>query len=149
MGMQMWQEMLSGPADANGNRPLINDLLKEQYDVIHGDWPKAKNEIVLVLNENNELDDLTLYALGLLSEEEIDAIIDAAVNGEKLTFCACCGKDAIAAGAHAGNLVREIAKLAGGNGGGKPDSAMAGGKDTSKAQVALDMAVELVKAQLK
>ena len=84
MGVQMWQEMLSGPADANGNRPLINDLLKEQYDVIHGDWPKAKNEIVLVLNENNELDDLTLYALGLLSEEEIDAIIDAAVHGEKL-----------------------------------------------------------------
>ncbi len=84
MGMQMWQELLSGPADADGNRPLINDLLKEQYDVIHGDWPTAKNEIVLVLNENNELDDLTLYALGLLSEEEIDAIIDAAVHGEKL-----------------------------------------------------------------
>ncbi|MBE6728338.1 MAG: alanine--tRNA ligase [Ruminococcaceae bacterium] len=82
--------------------------------------------------------------------DNADAVaVFAAVNGEKLTFCACCGKDAIAAGAHAGNLVREIAKLAGGNGGGKPDSAMAGGKDTSKAQVALDMAVELVKAQLK
>ena len=84
MGMNMWQELLSGTKDANGNRPLVNDLLKEQYDVIHGSWPTAKNEIVLVLNENNELDDLTLYALGLLSEAEIDAIIDAAVNGTTL-----------------------------------------------------------------
>lgn len=79
-----------------------------------------------------------------------DAVaVFAAVNGEKLTFCACCGKDAIAAGAHAGNLVREVARIAGGNGGGKPDSAMAGGKDTTKAADALDAVAELVKAQLK
>ncbi len=80
----MWQELLSGPRDANGNRPLVNDLLHEQYDVVHGHWPTAKNEIVLVLNERNELDDLTLYALGLLSESEIDEIISAAVNGTTL-----------------------------------------------------------------
>ena len=81
MGMNsMWQELLPGNKDANGNRPLVNDLLYDQYDVVHGTWPTAKNEIVLILNENNELDDLTLYALGLLSEEEIDAIIDAAIN---------------------------------------------------------------------
>lgn len=84
MGLQMWQELLSGNPDADGDRALINDLLKEQYDVIHGSWPTAKDEIVLVLNENNELDDLTLYALGLLNEEEIDAIIDAAVSGTAL-----------------------------------------------------------------
>ena len=82
--------------------------------------------------------------------DNADAVaVFAAVNGAKLTFCACCGKDAIAAGAHAGNLVREVAKLAGGNGGGKPDSAMAGGKETDKAQSALDAVIDLVKAQLK
>ena len=70
------------------------------------------------------------------------------VNGEKLTFCVACGKNAVAAGAHAGNLVREIAKLAGGNGGGKPDSAMAGGKEVEKAGTALDAAAELLKAQI-
>ena len=72
----------------------------------------------------------------------------AAVNGEKLTFCACCGKEAVAAGVHAGNLVREIAKITGGNGGGKPDSAMAGGKDIGKIGDALGKTAEIVQAQL-
>ncbi|MBE6567781.1 MAG: ABC transporter ATP-binding protein/permease [Ruminococcaceae bacterium] len=80
MGMQMWQELLPGLADGDP----INDMLEEQYDLVHGAWPNDKNEIVLVLNEKNELDDLTLYALGLLSREEIDAIIDAAASGTEL-----------------------------------------------------------------
>ncbi len=75
-------------------------------------------------------------------------IVLAAVNGEKLTFTAACGKDAIASGAHAGNLVREVAKLAGGNGGGKPDSAMAGGKDISKADYALKSVLDIVASQI-
>ncbi len=80
MNVQMWEEMLSGLPDSDGNRELINPLLKEQYQIVDGRWPETKEEIVLVLNEKNELDDLTLYALGLLSEADIDAIIDAAVN---------------------------------------------------------------------
>ena len=84
MGRRMWQELLPGLADENGQRPVINQLLHDQYDVIHGRWPEAKDEIILVINENNELDDLTLYALGLLSESEIDAIIDAAASGQPL-----------------------------------------------------------------
>ena len=77
---QMWQELL--PA-LDGTSP-INQLLHEQYDVIHGDWPNEADEIVLVVNENNELDDLTLYSLGLLSREEIDLIVDKASKGEPL-----------------------------------------------------------------
>ncbi len=84
MGVQMWEELLPGTPDADGNRPLINDMLLDQYDVVHGRWPEAKDELVLVLNKSNELDDLTLYALGLLEEAEIDAIIDAAANGTTL-----------------------------------------------------------------
>ena len=80
MGVTLWEELLPGNADENGNRPFINDILYEQYDLVNGSWPAAKDEIVLVLNENNELDDLTLYALGLLSKADLDAIIDAAVN---------------------------------------------------------------------
>ncbi len=61
----------------------------------------------------------------------------AAVNEGKLTFAATVGKDAQQLGAHAGNVVREVAKLTGGNGGGRPDSAMAGGKDLTKVDEAL------------
>ncbi len=71
----LWTEMLS--AKDGG---LINPVLKNQYDVVYGDWPTEYNEIVLVLDENNELDDLTLYALGLKTEDEINAIFDAVKN---------------------------------------------------------------------
>ena len=64
--------------------------------------------------------------------------------GEKLTFCAACGAEAIKRGANAGNIVREVAKLTGGNGGGKPDSAMAGGKDVSKAIEAIEAAKQII-----
>jgi alanyl-tRNA synthetase len=73
----------------------------------------------------------------------------ASVSGTKVTFAAACGKGAIEKGAHAGNLVREVAKIAGGNGGGRPDSAMAGGKDTSKVDDALAAVEGIVAAQLK
>ncbi|MBQ7871837.1 MAG: ABC transporter permease, partial [Oscillospiraceae bacterium] len=75
----VWQEMLPGE-----NGRLISDLLDKQYDVVYGSWPTEYNEIVLVLDENNELDDMTLYALGLKSETEMEAIMDAAVNKTEL-----------------------------------------------------------------
>ncbi len=78
--MQMWQEMLPG---LEAGDP-INDMLEDQYEVIWGSWPNDMDEIVLVVNEKNELDDLTLYSLGLLSRAEIDAIIDAAASGKEL-----------------------------------------------------------------
>ncbi len=65
------------------------------------------------------------------------------------SFICYCGKAAIANGAHAGNIVREVATIAGGAGGGKPDSAMAGGKDIAKIADALNAAEEIVKAKLK
>lgn len=77
--------------------------------------------------------------------------IIAGTNAEKgtVSFACACSKDAIARGAHAGNLVREIAKIAGGNGGGKPDMAMAGGKDASKVDDALMRADEILRNMLK
>ena len=71
----LWTEMLS----AKDGSP-INPLLEKQYDVIHGSWPNEYNEVVLVVDENNEIDDMTLYALGLKSKEDIDALADAAFN---------------------------------------------------------------------
>lgn len=81
MNVGLWQELLPGKE----NNQLINDLIYDQYELVDGGtWPNEYDEIVLVIDENNELDDLTLYALGLLSKSEIDAIIDSAASGTTL-----------------------------------------------------------------
>ncbi len=71
----LWQEMLSGKDGS-----LISPLLEKQYDVIYGSWPNSYDEIVLVVDENNEIDDMTMYALGLKSKEDIDALANAAID---------------------------------------------------------------------
>ena len=61
----------------------------------------------------------------------------ATKTGEKLTFLAVCGKDAVKCGVKAGEIVKNVCCCCGGSGGGKPDSAMGGGKDCSKMDEAL------------
>jgi alanyl-tRNA synthetase len=73
----------------------------------------------------------------------------AICDGDKLNFLAVAGKDAVAAGAHAGKLVGAVAAITGGKGGGRPDNAMAGGKDASKIADALAAAAEVLTAQIK
>ena len=69
----LWQEMLPGKKGE-----LINPLLQNQYEIVDGGrWPAAYNEIVLVVDQNNEIDDMTLYALGLKTKEEMDALAEA------------------------------------------------------------------------
>ena len=75
----LWQEMLPGE-----DGKLVSPLLESQYDVVYGAWPTEYNEIVLVLDENNELDDMALYALGLKPGAEIEAVMEAAINQEEL-----------------------------------------------------------------
>jgi len=65
-------------------------------------------------------------------------------NAGKITFACACGKDAITKGAHAGNIVKQVAVIAGGNGGGRPDSAMAGGKDAAKLDDAVNAAFDII-----
>lgn len=71
----LWQEMLPG----DNGRP-VSPVLEKQYDLVYGYWPTQYDEIVLVVDENNELDDMTLYALGLKSKDDIDRVVDAALN---------------------------------------------------------------------
>ena len=73
----------------------------------------------------------------------------AVENADKINFIAVAGKDAVAAGAHAGKLVGAVAAATGGKGGGRPDSAMAGGKDASKIDEALSVAEATLSAMLK
>lgn len=79
MTMNLWQEILPG---LNGEP--VNDVLRKQYDLVDGAWPERYDEIILVLDENNELDDLTVYALGLETKEAMDSIMTAAVEGEEI-----------------------------------------------------------------
>ncbi len=77
--MKLWNEMLSAKDGS-----LISPLLHEQYDVVTGRWPAAFNEIVLVVNENYEVEDMTLYALGLKSQKDMDAVFEAINEGTNI-----------------------------------------------------------------
>ncbi len=80
-------------------------------------------------------------------EPSIVAVL-AAVNGEKITFLAVCGKDAVKAGVKAGDIVKQVSAIAGGSGGGKPDSAMGGGRDPLMVDNALAMVDNVVSMKL-
>lgn len=73
------------------------------------------------------------------------------VNKEKgsANFAACCAPEAVKNGVKAGDVVRAVAKLAGGNGGGKPDFAMAGAKDIDKVDEAIAAVADIVKSLIK
>ena len=79
---------------------------------------------------------------------DVVAVLAIAPEG-KLNFLAVAGKDAVAAGAHAGKLVGAVAAVTGGKGGGRPDNAMAGGRDTDKIAEALAAAKDTLMGMLK
>ena len=72
----------------------------------------------------------------------------ASTNGEKVTFLAVCGKEAVARGIKAGDLVKSVSAVCGGKGGGKPDSAMGGGTDLLKVDDALATVDDFVVSKL-
>ena len=85
----------------------------------------------------------------MLRDKDPDvAAVLASVNGEKLTFLAVCGKNAVKAGVRAGDLVKQVCTTCGGSGGGKPDSAMGGGKDVLKLDDALATVDDFVASKL-
>lgn len=77
--MNQWEEILPGT-----DGELISDLVYEQYDLLAGSWPAAANEVVLILDNNNEVTDIAFYALGLMTDEEVNDILSAVMNGEEI-----------------------------------------------------------------
>ena len=99
---------------------------------------EVKGLKVLTVNKNG-LDANALRRMGdFLRDKEPGVVaVLSSVNGEKVTFLAVCGKEAVARGLKAGDLVKLVAGICGGKGGGKPDSAMGGGTDVLKVDDAL------------
>ena len=94
--------------------------------------------------------DVARKACDKLKDKHSDIVVAIAViANEKLNFVTCCGKDAVAKGAHAGNLARMLGSFTGGSGGGRPDSAVSGGKDVSKVDGALEAVAGFIKENLK
>lgn len=69
----VWEEMLDN-----------EELLHSQYDLLAGSWPKEYNEVVLIVDENNEISDYTLYSLGLKDQKELEEKWEKVQNGEKI-----------------------------------------------------------------
>ncbi len=75
----VWQEMLPGKDGST-----VSDLLTNQYDVLYGRWPESYNEVILIVDENNEVSDIVLYALGLKSSDEMVRIMAAYMSGQEV-----------------------------------------------------------------
>ena len=73
----------------------------------------------------------------------------AGINDDKITFLAVCGSEAVKCGVKAGDIIKTIAPICGGKGGGKPDSAMGGGSDLLKLDDALAALGDFVASKLQ
>ena len=136
--LQKKNEELSAELAANAAKDMLGDA-KEIGGV----------KLVTSKVEGVQGGDLRTMADSAASSDASLVAVFASVCGEKLSFACACGADAVAKGAHAGNIVRAVANVAGGSGGGKPDSAMAGGKDLSKVDDALQEAENVLAGMLK
>ncbi len=106
-------------------------------------------EVYVARLDGTTLDALRSMGDDIKSTNDNAVAVIAGVNGEKASIVAVCGKNAVAKGVKAGDVVREVAKLAGGGGGGRPDSAMAGAKDLSKLDSAMSSAINIIKGFIK
>ncbi len=97
-----------------------------------------------------EADAAALRQMGDVLKDKEPAVVAVlvSISGEKVTFLSVCGKDAVKAGVRAGDIVKFVCGVCGGSGGGKPDSAMGGGKDATKVDEALAQVKDFVSSKL-
>jgi len=135
------------------NKKLVKEL-KEAQAVDPSDFAKKviadKKEVAgtnLITANLGDLKADDLRKIGDIIKSKLKSyiVVFGAKAGEKCLFLAMVSDDQIKAGKHAGNIIREVAKVAGGGGGGKPNMAQAGGKDFRK----IDDAIEIVKGLLE
>ena len=76
-GFDVWQELLPGEDGSP-----VSETVLDQYDLVYGSWPQSREEVILFVDGNNELSDLMLYALGLISSAEMDEMLLDMAEGE-------------------------------------------------------------------
>ena len=107
---------------------------------------------VTIVNAEVEIEDMDgLRNLADLLRDKLTVgviVLGAKIADDKVNFVVMATKDAVAKGIHAGNIIKETAKVAGGGGGGRPDMAQAGGKNPKKITEALTMATEVITKQI-
>ncbi len=77
--MNVWSEMI--PARDGG---LVNDLVRDQYELVAGSWPESAEEVVLVMDKNNEISDVYLYSLGLKDQTELEDIVSGELEAPEV-----------------------------------------------------------------
>lgn len=109
------------------------------------------NGVNLITNkfEGMDIDTLRETADNLRDKLGSGVVVLANVVDDKVNFVVTATKDVLDKGIHSGNIVREVAKIAGGKGGGRPNMAQAGASDVSKVDQALSYASEVIKTQVK
>ncbi len=109
------------------------------------------NGINLISYKVKDMDMDGLRSLGDEIKNGIDSgiIVLASIHKNKVSFVSMVTKDLVDKGIHAGNIIREVAKITGGGGGGRPDMAQAGGKDISKVEEALNMVPSIIRKQIE
>ncbi len=111
---------------------------------------KTVGGLHIITGTRQNLDANALRAMGDFMRDKDPSVVAvlASINGEKVSFLAVCGKEAVAKGVKAGELVKSVSAVCGGKGGGKPDSAMGGGTDLLKVDDALATVDDFVAAKL-
>ncbi|MDU2686064.1 alanine--tRNA ligase [Paeniclostridium sordellii] len=106
-------------------------------------------KIVTSKFEDMDMDTLRNTADTLRDKLSSGVVVLANVAGGKINFVATATKDVVEKGVHAGNIVKEVAQIAGGKGGGRPNMAQAGAPDVNKVDEALNHAKDVLKSQVK
>ena len=106
-------------------------------------------KVVTAVRQGTDANDLRKLGDFLRDKDASIVAVLGTVNGEKVTLLAVCGKNAVASGIKAGDIIKAIAPIVGGKGGGKPDSAMGGGADALKLDDALAAVDDFVAEHLK
>ncbi len=82
-GISIFSEIMPGKPKDDGSKDLINPSVYEQYDLVDGKWPTQYDELVLVVDRNSKVTNLTLYMLGMLDPDEMTAMMVSMMAGQK------------------------------------------------------------------